>query len=79
MASKDAIKLAGPDSQDRYRVLSTKGTLTVRPGEIYNETYVERVLLSGTMKHRTDVTIVAPKFEDAVEKMHNRFIGEPVK
>jgi hypothetical protein len=55
------IKMAGPDAADKYRVLQTKGTLTVRPGELYSERYVRDCLLRNT---RYDVTIIMPRFEE---------------
>ena len=53
------IKLAGPDAANNYRVLQTKGTLTVRPGELYTERYVKDCLLR---KPGCDVTIIMPRF-----------------
>ena len=65
MATKDTIKLAGPDRNDNYMVLATKGTLTVRPGEVYTEHYVKTYLLDNNTKRRIDTSIIAPKFEQA--------------
>lgn len=55
------IKLAGPDATDKYRVLQTKGTLTVRPGELFTERYVKDCLLRSSSY---DVTIIMPRFAD---------------
>lgn len=55
------IKMAGPDAADNYRVLQTKGTLTVRPGELFGERFVKSVLLRDP---RLDVTIIMPRFAE---------------
>jgi len=68
MATKDTIKLAGPDRNDNYMVLATKGTLTVRPGEIYTERYVKNRLLDHQTKKRIDTSIIVPKFDNAMRK-----------
>jgi len=73
MATKEMIKMAGPDSTNVYRVVTTKGTLRVRPGELYSEDYVKRHLLGCS--NRFEVTFVQPKFEDN-EKRNKRFVGE---
>lgn len=62
MAMKDTIKLAGPDCNDHYKVISTKGTLCVRPGEVYSEEFVREKLISSTGKRSYDVTIIELKF-----------------
>lgn len=55
------IKLAGPDAANNYRVLQTKGTLKVRPGELYGERYVKDCLLRAP---NYDVTIIMPRFAE---------------
>lgn len=60
MANK-TIKMAGPDAADKYRVLQTKGTLRVRPGELYSHRYVEDCLMRNT---RYEVTVIMPRFEE---------------
>jgi len=69
------IKLAGPDASNIYRVLATKGTLKVRPGELYTERFVENELL--TRKRDLDTTIIIPRF-DKLEVMNGIFRGAPV-
>ena len=66
--ANDTIKLAGPDRNDNYIVLATKGTLIVRPGEVYTEKYVKARLLDYNTKRRIDTTIITPKFDNAVRK-----------
>jgi hypothetical protein len=75
MATKDTIKLAGPDRNNNYIVLATKGTLTVRPGEVYTERYVKNRLLDVSTKRRIDTNIIVPKFENAVRKE----FGKPIE
>lgn len=75
MATKDTIKLAGPDRNNNYVVLATKGTLTVRPGEVYSENYVKTRLLDHRTKRLIDTNIIVPKFENAVRKE----FGKPVE
>lgn len=75
MATKDTIKLAGPDRNDNYMVLATKGTLIVRPGEIYSEHYVQKRLLDFQTKKRIDTSIIVPKFDTDMRKE----FGKPVK
>ena len=84
--ANDTIKLAGPDAADNYRVLATKGTLKVRPGELYTQRYVQDYLLSRAMKMRCDVSIIIPRFDEN-EKAHGllsgsttgaKFVGTPV-
>jgi len=60
MANK-TIKMAGPDAANNYRVLQTKGTLTVRPGELFTERYVKDCLLRSP---NYDVTIIMPRFAE---------------
>ena len=62
--ANDTIKLAGPDAADNYRVLSTKGTLKVRPGDLLTERYVKDHLLSRAFKMHCDTSIIAPRFGD---------------
>jgi len=61
--AKDTIKLAGPDRNDNYMVLATKGTLSVRPGDVYTERYVKARLLDHQSKKRFDTTIIAPRYD----------------
>lgn len=35
MAAKESIKFAGPDADGHYRVLATRNTYLVEPGQIY--------------------------------------------
>ena len=61
--AKERAKLAGPascgDRTDCYKVISTQGTLRVRPGDVYSEGYVKRHLL--TLSTRLTVDIIEPK------------------
>lgn len=76
--ANDTIKLAGPDSSNIYRVLATKGTMKVRPGELYTERFVENELLNMNTKNRIDTSIIIPRF-DKLENMTQTFRGTPVK
>ncbi len=75
--ANDTIKLAGPDAANIYRVLATKGTLKVRPGDLYTERFVEVVLLQQS-KSRIDTTIIIPRF-DKLETRSGLFRGTPVE
>lgn len=77
--AKDTIKLAGPDANNNYRVLATKGTLKVRPGELYSERYVKDYLLALSQKNRFDVTIIMPRFSEgeAASGILGVFKGQP--
>ncbi len=75
--AKDTIKLAGPDSSNIYRVLSTKGTSKVRPGELYTERYVHDRLFDRLTKRDIDTSIIIPRF-DKLEERSQTFRGTPV-
>ena len=77
--TKDTIKLAGPDSANTYRVLATKGTLMVKPGELYTESYVQNTLLDERTKRRVDTSIIQPKYDSTEAVSGRRFRGTPVK
>ena len=77
--TKDTVKLAGPDSADNYKVLATKGTLRVRPGEIYTERYVKTRLLDHRSKRDLDVPIIAPKFNDNEHRAGDKFLGTVIE
>jgi hypothetical protein len=74
--AKDTIKLAGPDSADNYKVLATKGTLRVRPGDIYTERYVQNRLLDHRTKRDVDTSIITPKFNDQEHRDGDKFLGD---
>ncbi len=76
--AKDTIKLAGPDSSNIYRVLATKGTMKVRPGDLYTERFVEFELLNASTKNRIETSIIIPRF-DKREGMTDTFYGTPVE
>jgi hypothetical protein len=75
--AKDTIKLAGPDKANIYRVLATKGTMKVRPGELYTERHVEDNLLDHRTKKTIETSIIIPRF-DTVEVTNRLFRGTPV-
>ena len=77
--TKDTIKLAGPDSADNYKVLATKGTLRVRPGDIYTERYVQNRLLDNRTKRDLDTSIITPKFNDDEHRNGDAFRGKVVE
>ncbi len=77
--TKDTIKLAGPDSADNYKVLATKGTLRVRPGDIYTERYVQNRLLDNRTKRDVDTSIITPKFNDDEHRHGDKFLGTLVE
>ena len=66
--AKERIKLAGPatcgERTDCYKVISTTGTLRVRPGDVLSEHYVKRHLF--TLSQRCTVDVVEPN----VKAMH---------
>ena len=74
--AKDTIKLAGPDRNSNYKVLATKGTLMVRPGEVYTENYVNNHLLDERTKRRVETSTIEPKWDRGERK---QFPGAPVK
>jgi hypothetical protein len=74
--AKDTIKLTGPDRNDRYKVLATKGTLMVRPGEVYTEQYVNTHLLDERTKRRIETTTIEPKWDRGERR---EFTGTLVK
>ncbi len=76
--AKDTIKLAGPDSADNYKVLSTKGTTRVRPGDIITQRYVDSRLLDGRTKRDIDTTMIIPKFDEAEKAFGDKFKGDSV-
>lgn len=71
----ETIKLAGPDRDGNFKVLSTKNTTLAYPGEVYDQTaYTKLVkiakgkplLVRGRpMTFDLDVTVVEPKFPGA--------------
>ena len=77
--TKDTIKLAGPDSADNYKVLATKGTLRVRPGDIYTERYVQNRLLDNRTKRDVDTSFITPKFNDDEHRNGDAFRGKVVE
>ncbi len=61
-----SVKLAGPDKDNRFLVVSTKNTLLVVPGDVYTYDTVKRDLLPRT-KHATgslDVSFIQPRLSD---------------
>jgi hypothetical protein len=75
--ANDTIKLAGPDAANIYRVLTVKGTLKVRPGDLYTERYVQIELLRNS-HNRIDTSIIIPRFDKA-EVRSGLFRGTPVE
>ena len=64
------IKLAGPDSLGTFKVITTKNTMLVLPGELYKKDVIEKRLMPLTRGHgqsKVEVTFVEPKREDMSE------------
>jgi len=81
MATKGTIKFTGPDCNDHYKVVSTKGTLCVRPGEVYSERFITKILLGSRLYDVTfvefkprplDASILRPTGNPDDEKYHER-------
>ena len=55
------VKLAGPDSTGRFKVVTTKNWMGVLPGDLLTQSQVKRFLLDN---RQLDVTFVEPLKSD---------------
>ena len=66
MATTPTIKLAGPDRDGNYKVLQVKNTLLVKPGQVYTEECVKKLvaLHRRAGSNRIDTTVVEHRGAD---------------